>query len=521
MAQSESLPAAAAQPLPMESFLATDDPVWVWDGQGRRIRWANPAAAKLWGDATPERLKRRRQGRAVDAPARLTELARSDEALPDAPEMLVVPAPGGRVKIACLFQRLQLAGDRPGLVVRAVQERETPRSSAKIALHPAARNAQPPAPHAPPEPKRSAARKKATRSDLGALKAIAKDIGAASGSAPHQAAPSGRQPAASEKLKANATPATGRRRGPKPAGKGAPAATQPSQPEAGWQRLSQVPRPPSAEEMAALLARVSHEIRNPLTIILGFAEILQSERAERLKPGKAREYASDIYRTAQLALGLADDLLGFAERAAGEPPPAHDWIDLNAVIADCLHLLEPLAAAQNVTLARRLKRNSPKPLAHERSMRQILLNLLMNALRHGDSGGTIRVSTRLDRDGALILSVKDDGPGMTPAQIAAATASDQAHDVKQAGRRGLGLRLVVGFVRDNAGELDIISKPGAGADVRIRFSPERLRAPETRGAHKKPTAANKPAPTKQPAKAKKQAARRKTARGKTSTRKRV
>jgi signal transduction histidine kinase len=237
--------------------------------------------------------------------------------------------------------------------------------------------------------------------------------------------------------------------------------------------------------MIALLARVSHEIRNPLTIILGFAEILQSDRADRLPPGKAKEYASDIHRTAQLALGLADDLLGFAERASGEPPP-HDWFDLNALIADCLHLLEPVAAAQGVTLIRRLKRDAPLLLAHERSVRQILLNLLMNALRHGDGGEKIRVMTRLDREGGLILSVKDAGPGMTPEQIAAAKAPEQAGDVKAAGRRGLGLRLVLGFVSDNQGELDIISKPGAGADVRIRFGPDRLRAPKPQKPKRRP-----------------------------------
>ncbi len=263
--------------------------------------------------------------------------------------------------------------------------------------------------------------------------------------------------------------------------------------------------------MAALLARVSHEIRNPLTIILGFAEILQSDRMDRLPPGKAKEYASDIYRTAQLALGLADDLLGFAERASGEPPPPHDWVDLNAVIADCLHLLEPVATAQNVTLVRRLSRDAPVLLAHERSMRQVLLNLLMNALRHGAGGGKIRVMTRPDRDGALIVSVKDNGPGMTPEQIAAAKSPEQVRDVKQAGRRGLGLRLVVGFVRDNQGDIDIISKPGAGADVRIRFAPDRLRNPAAaKNARTPKKPANKPkqqtaktkqaAPKKQPAK---------------------
>jgi two-component sensor histidine kinase len=473
MAQTASVPAPAAPParaLPLESFLATDDPVWVWDGQGRRIVWANAAATKLWGDATPERLKRRRAGKTTAAPARLTAMARSGEALGDHVETLRIPTPDGDVAVPCVFQRLQLAGGRPGLVVRAVTERDNAEQPAEIAIHPAAETVEAARPQPASTPRQLAkkARKTASRSDIGALKAIARDLGDAKSRA--QASSAKAAQSASKPARKPAKPATSRKPAPKPRKTG-----------------KRVPEPtaPSSEEMIALLARVSHEIRNPLTIILGFAEILQSDRADRLPPGKAKEYASDIHRTAQLALGLADDLLGFAERASGEPPP-HDWFDLNALIADCLHLLEPVAAAQGVTLIRRLKRDAPLLLAHERSVRQILLNLLMNALRHGDGGEKIRVMTRLDREGGLILSVKDDGPGMTPEQIAAAKTPEQAGDVKAAGRRGLGLRLVLGFVVDNQGELDIISKPGEGTDIRIRFGPDRLRAPKPQKPKRKP-----------------------------------
>ncbi len=463
MAQTASVPppaAPAARALPLESFLTTDDPVWVWDGQGRRIVWANAAATKLWGDATPERLRRRRTGATAGAPARLTALARSGEALGDHVETLRVPTPDGDVAVRCVFQRLQLAGGRPGLVVRAASEREHADHSAEIAIHPAAETMQAarPQPAGKPRQQPKKPRKAASRSDIGALKAIARDLGDAKSRTQASGAKAAKRPVKPASKPAKPAPPQKRAPGPRKARKRIPEAAA-----------------PSSAEMTALLARVSHEIRNPLTIILGFAEILQSDRADRLPPGKAKEYASDIHRTAQLALGLADDLLGFAERASGEPPP-HDWFDLNALIADCLHLMGPVAAAQGVTLIRRLKRDAPQLLAHERSVRQVLLNLLMNALRHGDGGQKIRVMTRLDRDGGLILSVKDHGPGMTPEQIAAAKAPEQAGDVKAAGRRGLGLRLVLGFVRDNQGELEIISKPGEGADVRIRFGPDRLRA---------------------------------------------
>lgn len=482
MAQSASIPAPvgpAVPGLPLESFLATDDPVWVWDGQGRRIVWANAAAARLWGDPTSDQLKRRRTGKRTGAPARLTELARSPSDLADHVEALRVPTPSGGTVVSCVVQRLQLAGNRPGLVVRALQQHSQAQVSRPVAVRQTAEDA--PAGQnltgrangqTPPPPRRPA-----DRSDVGTLKAIARQIS--------DAADRGRETGADSPPPLDSTQ-------PKPPTKPAPATKQGSSDKKRGNRTrakskddAALSSGPSSEEMAALLARVSHEIRNPLTIILGFAEILKSDRADRLRPGKAKEYASDIYRTARLALGLADDLLGFAERANGEPPP-HEWVDLNALVADCLHLLEPVAVAQGVTLSRRLKRGAPLLLAHERSIRQILLNLLTNALRHGDGGGKIRVMTRLDRDGGLILSVKDDGPGMTPEQIASAKAPERAGDVKAAGRRGLGLRLVVGFVRDNHGALDIISKPGEGTDIRIRFGPDRLRTPKPKKPSGKP-----------------------------------
>jgi len=481
MAQTASVSSPAAPParaLPLESFLATDDPVWVWDGQGRRILWANAAGQILWGDETAERLKRRRIGRADSAPARLTALARSGDAVEEHVETLRIPSPEGEAAVPCVFQRLQLAGNRPGLVVRVLVDREEPETPADIAVHPAAEAAPEPLPkpaRKPPQKAAQRSRRTATRSDIGALKAIARDLDDAKSRGQAGGSAASEKPAAKQRAK------TGSRRPAK-----APA---PRKPKPKTSRKKAPPTAeaaaPSSEEMTALLARVSHEIRNPLTIILGFAEILQSDRADRLPPGKAKEYASDIHRTAQLALGLADDLLGFAERASGAPPP-HDWFDLNALIADCLHLLEPVATAQGVTLTRRLKRDAPLLLAHERSVRQILLNLLMNALRHGDGGRKIRVMTRLDKDGGLVLSVKDDGPGMTPEQVAAAKAPEQAGDVKAAGRRGLGLRLVLGFVVDNQGELDILSRPGEGTDVRIRFGPDRLRAPKPQKPKRKP-----------------------------------
>ena len=221
MAQSESIPAPgppAARALSLENFLATDDPVWVWDGRGRRIVWANAAAAELWGDRAPERLKRRRVGSQSGAPARLTALARSGDTLGDHVETLRVPAPDGVKAIACMFQRLQLADKRPGLVVRALVEGadEPPPS---VTLHPAASTAAP-TPASPGNGSAPRAPRTASRSDLGALKAIARDIGDASSRAPKPSAESQPKSQSAGKPKTAAKPKrTAKKANAKPGGR--------------------------------------------------------------------------------------------------------------------------------------------------------------------------------------------------------------------------------------------------------------------------------------------------------------
>jgi nitrogen-specific signal transduction histidine kinase len=534
MKQSDSLmPSPTSAHLPLETFLATADPVWVWDGKARRIIWANQAAARLWGDTEPARLKRRRLSRASDGLARMTELARGQHFNGEAIETLAFPTATGEAKAKCYLQPLQLAGDRPGLMVRVINsdapatdapmrpdppstehppDRTAPVRSAK-AVSPSRPGSATRAPTASDQQTTRRERANLPSDETGAMKALAKDIGRASrdrraaASAEPRLADAATTPrkrsakaaaaavrgASSPKTRVQAKsgpePKTQSKTRPSPQSKAAPAKKtrqQPAPASGDGARQVAAPTPAAmtatdnnaidmtATDMAALLARVSHEIRNPLTIIMGFAEILASERFHRMPQAKIREYVSDIYRTAAFALGLADDLLNYAEFASGEPDISPKPVDINALAADCLHLLGPLAASESIALRRRLSRDIPLVNGDARTLRQSLLNLLMNSMRHKDGSGLIRVSTRMNREGALVLSVKDDGPGMSKAQIDAALGPASDNGLKHAGRRGLGLRLVGTFVARNGAKLGIKSDGGKGTEVIVIFPPERL-----------------------------------------------
>lgn len=514
MAQSESVTASPPPrlPLPFEIFLATEDPVWVWDGKGRRIIWANAAAAALWGDRHPERLKRRRLSKKSSGIVRMTEFARNSSSQSDSLETLVFPTAQGERTIRCYLQKLELADARPGLVVRvltpgkpvltppdravestesAVRRRKTkPRATtAAVSRRSSAlkkRNDQ-----------RSAARRRAaiaSKEEMSALTAIAEGISEAR----HGLASAERQlrdpPATMGKKRSVSTtqPPQQRQTGraPRPTSKKPEAAVAPppKQPAATTKAAGRSRRqaPPTARhtgqeagfalaaDVRDLLAQVSHEIRNPLTIIMGFAELLQGERLARLAPEKIGEYANDIYRTAQFALVLANDLLTYTEHSRPREWPRHAPVDLNALVADCLHLLAPVAKSQGIALRRRLARTAPLVLGDERSLRQVLLNLLMNSMRHRKGNGYLRVMTRINKAGELLVSVRDDGPGMTAERIAAALDPGAPGAQSRKQRHGLGLRLVSLFVRANHGRLTIVSKPGQGTDVRITFPAERL-----------------------------------------------
>ena len=484
MKQSDSVMPSPTAPLPLETFLATEDPVWVWDGRARRIVWANQAAARLWGDSEPARLKRRRLSRTSEGLARMTELARLQHVNGEAVEMLAFPTAEGEAKAQCYLQPLQLAGDRPGLMVRVINgEDQVPDAASGSAGPPPeapenrhrderrATRVRKPGAKAPsgatlrnqqPRARRKAQEKASDKpNEHSALKSLARDIGRASRD---------RREAASQKVPAKPE-AKPRVRKPKAA---TAAKARPPKAMPGAKAETAVMSATDETDMAALLARVSHEIRNPLTIIMGFAEILASERFHRMPPAKVQEYVSDIYRTAAFALGLADDLLNYAEFASGEPDIRPQPVDINALAADCLHLLGPLAASENIALRRRLARNLPLVNGDERTLRQSLLNLLMNSMRHKEGSGQVRIATRMNREGALLLSVKDDGPGMSEAQIDAALGPTSDDGMRRAGRRGLGLRLVRSFIARNGATFAIKSAGGSGTEVIVTFAPGRL-----------------------------------------------
>jgi PAS domain S-box-containing protein len=162
------------------------------------------------------------------------------------------------------------------------------------------------------------------------------------------------------------------------------------------------------------LANMSHELRTPLNAILGYAQLLETERAGPLEP-KQREYLRDIMTGGRHLLELIQDILELAKIDAGRIGLKIEPIDALAVITDALPLIESMAAARAVTL-HVAKPAVPLPpmLADRVRLRQIFLNLLSNAIKYNKLGGRIDVTCTEIRPGFLRLSVRDTGIGIRP-----------------------------------------------------------------------------------------------------------
>jgi len=224
-------------------------------------------------------------------------------------------------------------------------------------------------------------------------------------------------------------------------------------------------------------AKLAHELKTPLSAIVAAAEIMRDERLGAIGHDRYREYAADIHDSARHALAVINRMLqGQVSFERAELEFAE--IDLNAQAERAVSALRPLADEAGLTLQLSLGDRLPLVIADAVSVRQMLLNLLTNALKFTGAGGRIAVATRYEVDGPVALFVADDGPGMSRAEIdRALSAGDgaipQTTPIPAAGL-GIGLPLVRVLAAANGATLAIESEAGRGTRVTITFARDRV-----------------------------------------------
>jgi signal transduction histidine kinase len=223
------------------------------------------------------------------------------------------------------------------------------------------------------------------------------------------------------------------------------------------------------------LANMSHELRTPLNAIIGFSEVIKCSIFGPVSE-RYRSYATDIFSSGTHLLRLINEILDLSKLEAGQLELHEETIDLASAVEACMTLVEKQAEQSRLSMSASIDPNHPLVRADDRRLRQILINLLANAVKFTPEGGRIRVSS-FPAPAGLAISVSDTGIGMASEDIPKAMTTFGQVDSKISRKHegtGLGLPLAKHLVELHGGTLKIESKLNAGTTVTFVLPAERI-----------------------------------------------
>ncbi|MGF1592358.1 MAG: ATP-binding protein [Kiloniellaceae bacterium] len=227
---------------------------------------------------------------------------------------------------------------------------------------------------------------------------------------------------------------------------------------------------------SSFLATMSHELRTPLNAVIGFAQLLEQQRSGPIGDEKYREYIGHIRESGEHLLAMINDILDLSRVESGHSPLNESAIDLDDLVRRTVALMEAKARDGGLCLSLGLPDHLPRLRGDERAIKQVLLNLLANAVKFTPAGGDILIEVDCVGD-TVELSVRDNGIGIAPADQGRVFEPFVQVD-SELNRRfegtGLGLPLVRSLIEQHGGRILLESAPGEGTCVRVRFPAERL-----------------------------------------------
>ncbi len=224
----------------------------------------------------------------------------------------------------------------------------------------------------------------------------------------------------------------------------------------------------ASETKSRFLATIGHELRTPLNAIVGFTEMMLNRIGGELSEDH-EEYAQLILQSAQHLLEMIVMLLDMSKIEAGKFELHLDRFNPAGLVEPCLSMMEGAAKERRIAFKRDIAPELPAMSGDERACRQILLNLISNAIKFSPEGGTVTVKMRL-AGASIVISVVDQGIGMAPDEIArVGEPFFQAHSAlnRQYEGAGLGLSIVRGLVELHGGQLKVASRPRIGTTVSV------------------------------------------------------
>ena len=219
------------------------------------------------------------------------------------------------------------------------------------------------------------------------------------------------------------------------------------------------------------LANMSHELRTPLNAVIGFTDLMRQRTFGPLGNERYEEYATLIYDSGQLLLDLISDMLDMAKIEAGKLELNYERVDVNGTVEDCVRMLRDRADNNGLELTISLPEEPLFLIADRRAVKQVLLNLLTNAIKFTPAGGHVGVSVRYG-DGLATITVRDTGVGIPASELPRlGNPFEQVNcdPMLAKGGSGLGLALVRALMEKHGGTLSVDSEEGVGTTVRITF----------------------------------------------------
>jgi hypothetical protein len=211
------------------------------------------------------------------------------------------------------------------------------------------------------------------------------------------------------------------------------------------------------------LSRASHELRTPLNAILGFGQLLALDSLNESQ----RHSVEQIIAGGRHLLSLIEDLLDLSRVGELSRGP----VDVGEEIAHTVALCQPLAAERSLTVNVELPEQPLHALADRRRLKQILLNLVSNAIKYNRPGGTLTLRASADPGERVRIDVIDTGPGMTADELARVFTPFERLDAARRGIEGNGLGLAVSKALTDAmgGTIEVASTPGEGSVFAVRL----------------------------------------------------
>lgn len=231
----------------------------------------------------------------------------------------------------------------------------------------------------------------------------------------------------------------------------------------------------ATREKSAFVASTSHELRTPLNAIIGFSEIIRDEIFGKVSPPRYGEYVRDIHGSARHLLGVINDLLDLSRIETGNAEITLEWTSLSGLVADATAMVAPLAESRHVTIAPAEVETDLVVLTDRQRFRQVILNILSNAIKYSTEGSRVTISAGTGRKGDLFLSITDQGLGMNATEVRQAlTPFGRTESSARTGEQGSGLGLPITrhLMQVLDSDLQIDSVKGQGTTVRILLPAE-------------------------------------------------